>query len=133
MCQPGGIEDWLHNNKTTTLASWITPEEVSTHSRILSAGGYTGPLNYYKQGMAGISHSSELKVNPEYATARFSIPTLFVGSNQDVICVPAFQVATMKDFFDDLTVKFLDTGHWCMLEKPKEVWAVMQGWIERSG
>jgi pimeloyl-ACP methyl ester carboxylesterase len=132
MCQPGGIEDWLRNNKTTKLASWITPAEVSTHSKILATGGYNGPLNYYKQGMAGISHASELKINPQYATTRFSIPTLFVGSNEDVICVPAFQFATMRDFFDRLTVKDLDTGHWCMLEKPKELWEIMEGWIETS-
>jgi pimeloyl-ACP methyl ester carboxylesterase len=80
--------------------------------------------------MAGLTHASESKINPLYPTTVFATPTLLIGCNHDIICVPAFQEAGMKDFFQDLTVKSLDSSHWVMIEKPKEMWEIVQSWIE---
>src|SRR4051812_40062038 len=118
MCAYGGMESWLRGNKIGELAPWIKKDELETHDKILRSGGFTGPLNWYRQVMRGITHESELKINPDYANAKFDIPTLFVGTEGDMICIPAIQEAGMKDSFTNLTVKSLDTSHWCMIEKP---------------
>lgn len=132
MCEPGGLEAWLKENKTTDLAPWMTTEEIQKHAQILKAGGYTGPLNWYKQAMAGITHASELKMNPSYKKTVIDTPTLFIGTAKDVICIPALQEAAMKSAFTNLTVETLDTGHWVMLEKPKEMWDVLSGFIDKN-
>jgi soluble epoxide hydrolase / lipid-phosphate phosphatase len=127
------MKAWIKEKKTTELAPWLTQSELETHSAILKSGGMTGPLNWYKQAMAGITHASEARINPNYPTTRFTIPTLFVGCEQDMICIPAMQVAGMKDFFDDLTFKTLNCSHWVLIEQPKELWEIVQPWIEEKG
>ena len=82
--------------------------------------------------MRGLTHTSEVKINPSYPTTVFATPALLIGCNHDMICVPAFQEAGMKDFFQDLTVKSLDSSHWIMIEKPKEMWAIMDAWIREK-
>jgi soluble epoxide hydrolase/lipid-phosphate phosphatase len=133
MCEPGGTEAWHEEKKITELAPWIKQSELETHGKIIKPGGMTGPLNWYKQAMAGITHASEAKINPDYAATKFTIPTLFVGCQKDMICVPALQEAGMKELFENLTVKSLDTSHWIMIEEPKEMWEIVQAWIEEKG
>jgi soluble epoxide hydrolase/lipid-phosphate phosphatase len=133
ICAPGGMEAWIKAKKVTELAPWVKQSELETHGKIIKPGGMTGPLNWYKQAMAGVTHTSEAKVNANYAATKFSLPALFIGCERDMICIPALQEAPMKDFFEDLTVKSLDTSHWIMIEKPKEMWEIVQGWIEEKG
>ena len=133
LCEPGGIEAWYAEKKTTELAPWLPLEELEMHGKILTMGGFTGPLNWYKQAMAGITHASETRISPDYAATKFTIPTLFLGCTMDTICVPVMQVAGMKDFFSDLTIKELDASHWCMIEKPKETWDIIHEFIEEKG
>lgn len=38
----------------------------------------------------------------------------------------------MKDCFSAFTVKTLNAGHWCMIEKPEELWELIHGWIEEN-
>lgn len=127
------MEEWVKANKKTELAPWVKQSELETHDKVLKSGGFTGPLNWYKQGIAGVTHASEVKINPDYAATIFSTPTLFVGCEKDMICLPAIQVVRMKDFFEDLTVKNLDSSHWVMIEKPKELWEIIQAFIEEKG
>jgi soluble epoxide hydrolase/lipid-phosphate phosphatase len=134
MCEPGGMDAWLAEKKTTEVAPWLTPIELETYRKIMKIGGFTGPLNWYKQAMAGVTHTSEMRISgSEYAAKKFEVPTLFVGCSQDMICIPALQEAGMKDFFSDLTVKSVDASHWVMIEKPKEMWEIVQEWIEEKG
>jgi soluble epoxide hydrolase/lipid-phosphate phosphatase len=127
------MEAWITEKKTGDLASWISPSEVETHHKIINGGGYTGPLNWYKQGMAGVTHAAEAKLNPDYASTRFAVPTLLIACENDMICRPMVQEHGMKDFFDDLTVKSLKTSHWVMIEQPKEMWEILQSWVEEQG
>ena len=98
----------------------------------MQAGGYTGPLNWYKQAMAGVTHASEKKLNPNYPETKFEIPTLFIGCEKDAICVPAIQEHGFQGLFGDLTYKVVGAGHWLMLEKPEETWEILRGWIEEK-
>lgn len=127
------MEAWIKEKKVTELASWVNQSELETHDKIMKAGGMTGPLNWYKQAMAGVTHNSEAKINPKYPATKFTIPTLFVGCENDMIGRPDIQAARMKDPFEDLTVKTLNTSHWVMIEQPKELWEILQAWIEEKG
>lgn len=132
MCEPGATEAWFNEGKTSEIASWVSQEDLETHGKILQSGGLTGPLNWYKQAMAGITHASEARISPDYATTNFTTPTLYIGCANDPVCLPDVQVAGMKDNFSDFTVKMLNTGHWCMIEKPEELWELTHNWIEEN-
>lgn len=77
--------------------------------------------------MAGVTAKSEANVTEEQK--KIKTPTLFIATERDVICVPALQLVNMKPFVQDLTVESMDTGHWCMLEKPDETWALVDKFI----
>jgi pimeloyl-ACP methyl ester carboxylesterase len=131
MCEPGGEEAWIRAKKTTELAPWFAPD-YDTHVKILKKTGYTGPLNWYKQVMAGVTFASEKRINPDHAATKFDIPALYIGCTKDYVCIPAFQEAGMKDSFSDFTSKSLDAGHWCMSEKPQETWDTIVEFIEEK-
>ena len=82
----------------------------------------------YKQAMAGVTARSEANLTKEQV--QIKTPTLFIGTEKDVICVPAIQEANQKPFVQDLTFERVDTGHWCMLEKPIETWALVDKFIK---
>jgi soluble epoxide hydrolase/lipid-phosphate phosphatase len=88
MCEPGGLEAWIKEKKTTELAPWFAPD-YETHVKILKRSGYAGPLNWYKQVMAGITFASEARDDPDHTTTKFDIPALYIGCAQDYICIPA--------------------------------------------
>lgn len=67
MCEPGATEVWFKEEKTSEIASWVSQKDLETHGKILQSGGFTGPLNWYKQAMAGITHASEARISPDYA------------------------------------------------------------------
>ena len=78
--------------------------------------------------MAGVTAKSEANVTEEQKIIK--TPTLFIAAERDVICVPEFMQAGMKPFVQDLTIESVNTGHWCMLEKPDETWAFVDKFIK---
>ena len=78
--------------------------------------------------MAGVTAKSEANLTADQL--KIKTPTLFIGAEKDAICVPAFQEAGQKPYVPDLTIDRVDTGHWCMLEKPDETWAIIDKFIE---
>lgn len=82
--------------------------------------------------MAGVTHASESALTENYAEKKFSIPTLLVGANHDVVCVPAHQLQLMQPFFENLQVQYIDTAHWCMIEKPDELWEMIIDFVEHA-
>jgi hypothetical protein len=44
--EEGGLKGFLEEGKILPTASWISPEEREMHSKIITGGGYTGPLNW---------------------------------------------------------------------------------------
>jgi soluble epoxide hydrolase / lipid-phosphate phosphatase len=78
--------------------------------------------------MAGITAKTESNVTDEQK--KIKTPTLFIGAERDVICMPAMQETSMKPWMEDLTVESVYTGHWCMLEKPDDTWALVDKFIK---
>jgi pimeloyl-ACP methyl ester carboxylesterase len=143
--EPDGMASWFREKKKGEVAPWMSREQVKMHAKILKMSGYTGPLNWYnifplpsshlrssslryKQAMVGITAKTESNVTDEQK--KIKTPTLFIGAERDVICLPALQEANMKPWMEDLTVEGVYTGHWCMLEKPDDTWALVDKFIK---
>jgi soluble epoxide hydrolase/lipid-phosphate phosphatase len=57
-------------------------------------------------------------------------PVLLVTTLQDPICLPSMAIASATPWCSNLTVRELDTGHWVMLEKPDELNATIDEFLQ---
>jgi pimeloyl-ACP methyl ester carboxylesterase len=104
--------------------SLLAPDELKYYSQAFGAGGFTGPINWYRNWTH--NWKSTRRVDQ---TVR--IPSLFVGASDDVI-VSRSQIEAMKSNVPDLEVRMIDDcGHWTQQEKPQELNEILLDWIGR--
>ena len=102
----------------------LTEEEHRIYTEAYKAGGFTGPINRYRNW----SHNWSSTVDVEQTV---NVPTLFIGAVDDVIVSPA-QIEAMKTHVPDLEISMIDNcGHWTQQEKPDEVNALILEWLGR--
>ncbi|MFK8051475.1 MAG: alpha/beta fold hydrolase [Woeseiaceae bacterium] len=84
--------------------------------------GFTPPINWYRNW----SRNWALTEN---VAQRVTVPTLFIGANDDVLIAPE-HIENMKQYVDDLEVHVIDRcGHWTQQEHPKTVNQLMLDWL----
>lgn len=102
----------------------LTPEELDYYADAFAAGGFTGPINWYRNW----SHNWRVTDGVSQTVA---IPTLFIGAEDDVV-VPPQQVARMREHVPDLELHMLaGCGHWTQQEQPAETNALLVDWLKR--
>jgi pimeloyl-ACP methyl ester carboxylesterase len=102
----------------------LTPEELAVYADAFAAGGFTGPINWYR------NFSRNWKAGRRIEQV-VRVPTLFVGARLDGVVSPR-QIEAMKPCVTDLEIHMLeDCGHWTQQEKPAELNAAMIDWLER--
>lgn len=128
VARAGGLDEWLKAKGKCATYDWLSKEELATHRSILLGGGYTGPLNWYKQSMRGLGAEDDKGI-PEDKW-KLKVPTLFVLGENDVICVPDMQLKTSDGWVEDLTVKRIESSHWIPVEKPDELAAAINDFVK---
>ena len=102
----------------------LAPEELDVYAHAFGAGGFTGPINWYRNWTKNWASTADVD-----QTVR--VPTLFIGADNDVI-VSDGQIERMQPHVVDLEVHMLrDCGHWSQQEQPAEVNALMLDWLSR--
>ena len=102
----------------------LNEEEHRIYTEAYEAGGFTGPINRYRNW----SHNWESTKDVEQVVR---IPTLFIAAEDDVIVSPA-QIEAMKPHVPDLEVQMIENcGHWTQQEKPDEVNEMILEWLGR--
>lgn len=102
----------------------LTDAELQVFIDAYSAGGFTGPINWYRNW----SHNWR---TTEGVKQQINIPTLFVGAVDDVLISP-HQIENMKPHVSDLEVKMIKKcGHWTQQEHPEELNRIMLEWLQR--
>ena len=102
----------------------LTESELDYYARAFSAGGFTGPINWYRN----FKHNWK---STRGVAQKISVPTLFVGATNEIV-VGRRQIEAMKPHVSDLEIHMIeDCGHWSQQEKPAEVNAVMLDWMAR--
>ncbi len=104
--------------------SLLTDEEHHTFTEAFAAGGFAGPINWYRNWSRNWSSTADIEQTVD-------VPTLFIGAENDVIVSPA-QIKAMKPHVPDLEIQMIENcGHWTQQEKPAEVNALILDWLER--
>ena len=102
----------------------LTPDELQFYANAFGAGGFTGPINWYRN----FAHNWRSTKGVDQ-TVR--LPSLFVGASDDAI-VSRRQIDAMKNNVPDLEIQTIeDCGHWTQQEKPQELNSILLDWLAR--
>lgn len=100
----------------------LTPADKQIYVDAFTAGGFTAPINYYRNW----THNWEAT---DAVDQTVTVPTLFVGAVDDVIISPE-QIDAMRPFVTDLRIQMLEgCGHWSQQEQPEAVNALLLDWL----
>ncbi|CAP65802.1 uncharacterized protein PODANS_7_40 [Podospora anserina S mat+] len=122
--EPGGFTKFLESDIEIPVAHWISPAELEMHNRILRAGGYTGPFNWYKAAVFCGPAKEDQDLPAEEKT--INIPTLFIATLKDYAVITDMHIQDLRGLAKDLRVEKLDVGHWAMLEGKERVEALLE-------
>ena len=102
----------------------LSPDELKFYADAFRAGGFTGPINWYRN----FKHNWKSTRGVEQVVR---VPTLFIGACDDVI-VSRGQIEAMKSHVPDLEVHMIkDCGHWTQQERPEKTNELMLEWLGR--
>ncbi|KAL9112409.1 MAG: hypothetical protein Q9227_003251 [Pyrenula ochraceoflavens] len=119
----GKAAEFVRSGKTTPLPSWYSLDEYTVRDRIFAKSGFMGGLSWYKSAMQGINSSDEAEVSDKECP----LPNLLVVSEQDYVTRADMQSAKSKEWVPDLRIETLDCGHWIQLERPDELFKLLEG------
>ncbi|KAF4541827.1 Alpha beta hydrolase fold protein [Lasiodiplodia theobromae] len=96
---------------------------------VREGGGLASALCCYK----ALAHNHHYEVEKELPKERIpvTVPTFFLGCDRDDVCLSALIEKNRADGHvgPDLTVKNIDSAHWCPMEKPDEVGKALYEWL----
>ncbi len=102
----------------------LNEEEHRVYTDAYKTGGFTGPINRYRNWSHNWSSTEDVDQTVK-------VPTLFLGAEDDVIVSPA-QVEAMKPYVRDLEIQMVkNCGHWTQQEKQGEVNSIILEWLAR--
>ena len=98
--------------------------ELAVFVQAFRRGGFSGPINWYRNWSANWRRSEGLD-------PLVRVPTLFIGAHDDVLVQPK-HIAAMRNWVPELTTEILyDCGHWTQQERPEAVNALLVDWLNR--
>lgn len=102
----------------------LTEEEHQVFTGAFEAGGFTGPINWYRNWSHNWSSTEGIEQTVK-------VPTLFIGAADDFLVAPA-HIDAMKPCVPDLEIQIIgNCGHWTQQEKPDEVNSIILDWLAR--
>ena len=120
---------WLKRSYqgVTANTEFQDDDEFAVYVDAFTAGGITGPVNYYRNIDANIEATAHLK------DAVVSQPTLMVTTDYDPI-LPASLAEGMDRWVPDLRIAHIENcGHWTQQEQPDRVNELLTGFLAKTG
>ena len=99
----------------------MSDEEMDVFVAAFSKGGFTGPINWYRNITRNWETSADL---PQ----RIDVPCAMVYGAYDI--VP--QGRDVSQYVPNLESITLECGHWIQQERPDEVNAFLIDWLKRN-
>jgi pimeloyl-ACP methyl ester carboxylesterase len=103
----------------------LAPEELKVFVDAFQAGGFTGPINWYRNFTRNWERAATLPTRID------GIPCLMITAELDAVLPPS-AAEPMPAFIGDLEIKLVEgSGHWTQQEKPAEVNRLILDWLDR--
>ena len=107
--------------------TYMTNEELAVYVDAFTAGGISGPINWYRN----IDRNAE--AFGSYLDAPIVQPTLMIAADNDPV-LPLSLTDGMDRWVDNLErVVIKDSGHWVQQEQPDAVNRALISWLDRTG
>ncbi|KAJ5783071.1 hypothetical protein N7457_004845 [Penicillium paradoxum] len=104
----------------------LSEKELEFYTNEFARSGVHGPLSWYCT--RDVNYKEELDI----LDRQIQVPTLFIQALRDQ-ALPAHLGKSMGKFIPQLTLKQIDTSHWALWEKPKEVNDIIGAWLKDQG
>ncbi|RAY10954.1 alpha/beta hydrolase [Actinomadura craniellae] len=107
------------------LPGWLTEEDIAAYAAQYAAGGFTGPLNWYRN----LDRNWELTA--AWHRAPVTPPALYIAGERDFAAIAPDRVAGLRGLIPNLRepVWLPGCGHWTQQERPAEVSDAMIGFL----
>ncbi|KAF7358407.1 Epoxide hydrolase [Mycena venus] len=125
----GGARAWIEGNTTTSLPSYMTPEQDKEVLRkSLLSGGLSAPLCWYKAQMEEANLEEDAKLSP--SAQDIAQPFLYVAFNKDYVVLPIMG-DTIHDKYvkGPMTRKEIDGDHWGVMSHAAELNEILLEWM----
>ncbi|CAG8949420.1 hypothetical protein HYFRA_00005049 [Hymenoscyphus fraxineus] len=127
----GAAKEWILSDKVVPFPPWLSAEDAAIHSEILLKGGYTGPLNWYKQIMQHTSAADELTV-PD-ANKYVDTRTLLVLAGKDFVARADLGAENRNGRLRNYEVKvFEEGGHWIPVEQGEKLSKMLLEFVQNG-
>ncbi|KAF8167780.1 Alpha/Beta hydrolase protein [Crassisporium funariophilum] len=123
----GALRAWLERDDRTTIASYITSEDIDVWRSVFSREGIAPSLCYHKAIVTGVNADDDRSIHPEQYP--INKPVFFGAANHDYISRAVLGIATVKYHCKNATVREFHDGHWLPMSSPAEVNAALFSWI----
>jgi pimeloyl-ACP methyl ester carboxylesterase len=103
----------------------LTPEELAAFVEAFEAGGFFGPVSWYRNFTRNWERAEGLPQRID------GLPCLMITAELDAVLAPAM-AEPMPAFVADLETHMVrGSGHWTQQEKPAEVNRLILDWLDR--
>jgi pimeloyl-ACP methyl ester carboxylesterase len=104
----------------------IDAEELDTYADAFSRGGFTGPINWYRNW-------SQNWQSTAHCTQQVDVPCLYIKAGNDLAtaAIPDLDALMAGHVADLETQEVPDSGHWLQQEYPAEVNGFIVDWLRR--
>ena len=112
------------------LPSWETSPDREYRTELLTKGGFTGPLNWYKAQIRNVDGPDLDTIPPENNV--LNVPVVFVGGDQDYatrieVMHQVAELGKQGGWLPSVDVEVVaGASHWLLLEKPTEIFAILE-------
>ncbi|NVN89388.1 MAG: alpha/beta hydrolase [Desulfuromonadales bacterium] len=105
-------------------SSFMTEQELQVYVDAFSAGGLTGPINWYRN----LARNSEILAG---TSDLITVPCLMISAEDDIFLPPELTDG-MEQYVPDLEKHVVrQCGHWTQAEKPDQVNRLILEWLTR--
>ncbi|KAL1950606.1 hypothetical protein VTO73DRAFT_5730 [Trametes versicolor] len=127
----GKCQQWVEENRTTGIPSWLTQDEYRTLREIAVESGLKSSLNFYKAMVRNLNVPDDEKIPQE--AWRISKPALCVLALRDAAGAPAIQRPLIEKYLPHAKVVELNVGHRVQFEATEQLNMELGNWIEGLG
>lgn len=99
----------------------MSEEEMDVFVSAFSEGGFTGPINWYRNITRNWESSADL-------VQRINVPCAMIHGSHDIVA----KGGDVSNYIPNLESITLDCGHWIQQEKPDEVNVFLLDWLKRN-
>jgi soluble epoxide hydrolase / lipid-phosphate phosphatase len=130
-CVRGAFRDFVENDKTVPVHAYAQdPAFRENFVGRFKRDGFEAPQCWYRATVENILTGGETSALSQDDLVIKS-PVLFLGCTRDPVCLTG-RIYEYEALLPNLTVKEIDSGHWCTYEKPQEVNNVLTEWLKET-